>query len=350
MVIQPQQLTQQLYPHLIAVLLVLGVGQALLIMPSELVWQSGITMVVLASLWLLTGLGRWTLSPTYQRIHAIGVGFCLAVHQWLMIDAGSFSAMMLYLSDLLLILTVSLTLFSTPLLGRLVLAPLLLPLTFQLQQTPITSEHSAALMTLSLAVVTSTFGQRLLLKLNRFTNLQHQHYRQLKLLLSQTTQQDGLTGIANRSRFDQRLHQVVAENRRTKNPLTLVMLNVDYFRSYNEHYGHQEGDRCLKGLAKLILHCSRRQTDIIARYGGEEFAILLPVTDKTGAERLLRQLRNELSQASLTHAHSPISDHVTLSAGVAQWKPGQNAQSLVEQAKNALASAKLEGRNRYFIA
>ncbi|WP_051252216.1 GGDEF domain-containing protein [Ferrimonas kyonanensis] len=334
------------YQRLIGLLLLLVAVNALLQSPSSGL-MSWVPMLILLGLSVLLAKPLSALrGPDWQLpVQTLVAGAFVALHQ---LSLGTTNLTTLILTDAVIVLTSAITLYTRPVAIVALLVPLLLPLTTALTTTSPFPWYALTLLAISLVVAQQM--QHTLSRWSRLSRRQQDRYRKLQQLMSQKSDQDGLTGITNRSRFDQRLKQLVAENRRTRNPLTLVMLDVDYFRSYNDHYGHKAGDLCLKGLAKLMVHCSRRQTDVIARYGGEEFAILLPATDKGGAERLLRQLRTEVAEAAVTHSHSPISDTITLSAGVAQWTPGQGADALVEQAGKALNQAKLEGRNRYVIA
>ncbi|SDI34223.1 diguanylate cyclase (GGDEF) domain-containing protein [Ferrimonas sediminum] len=334
------------YQRLIGLLLLLVAVNALLHPPSgEL--MSWVPMLILLGLSALLAKPLATLrGPGWQLpVQTLAAGAFIALHQ---VSIGTGNLTTLILTDAVIILTSAITLYTRPVAIMALLTPLLLPLVNALTTTSPFPWYALTLLAISMVVAQQV--QHTLWRWSHLSRRQQERYRKLQQLMNQKSDQDGLTGITNRNRFDQRLRQLVAENRRTHNPLTLVMLDVDYFRSYNDHYGHKAGDRCLKGLAKLMVHCSRRQTDVIARYGGEEFAILLPATDKGGAERLLRQLRTEVAEAAVAHNHSPISNTITLSAGVAQWTPGQGADALVEQAGKALNQAKLEGRNRYVIA
>jgi diguanylate cyclase (GGDEF)-like protein len=187
--------------------------------------------------------------------------------------------------------------------------------------------------------------------------VQHVHVQQQQLQ-AQTTEmqalsfQDGLTGLANRRRFDQALTDNWAHAQRGHAPLALIMLDVDYFKNYNDHYGHQQGDEALKQLAAIIRHVVVRQSDVAARYGGEEFAILLPETAERSAEKIAERLRQELAAAAIPHEHSSIGHWLTVSVGVAAIVPDamQSSRELVQLADAALYNAKGSGRNRVTLA
>lgn len=164
--------------------------------------------------------------------------------------------------------------------------------------------------------------------------------------------QDGLTGLSNRRRFDQALTDDWVRAQRAHTPLSLIMLDVDYFKNYNDHYGHQRGDEALKLLASIIRRVVVRQSDIAARYGGEEFAILLPDTSETNAQKIAERIQCELANAALPHDHSAVARTVTASMGVASITPGpvQSSRELVHNADSALYAAKGSGRNRIVLA
>ncbi|WP_170162298.1 diguanylate cyclase [Caldimonas tepidiphila] len=166
------------------------------------------------------------------------------------------------------------------------------------------------------------------------------------LLLARLVNQDGLTGLANRRRFDEALENEWRRARRERRPLSLLMLDVDLFKRYNDRYGHLGGDECLKTVAEVIAHCVHRPADVAARYGGEEFAVILPGTPLAGAFELAHRIRERLAAQALPHADAPLG-RVTVSIGVASLVPtGQDAEQLVRLADAALYRAKAEGRDR----
>ncbi|WP_448202787.1 diguanylate cyclase [Azospirillum sp. sgz302134] len=159
---------------------------------------------------------------------------------------------------------------------------------------------------------------------------------------------DGLTGIANRRRFDEALLREWRRCSRSHLPLSLIMLDVDHFKAYNDHYGHQAGDECLRAVAALLAEQVKRPGDLVARYGGEEFVCLLPETDAEGAVRVAERLREAVAEQRLPHAVSPVAPHVTISLGVASATPVADAppDSLTQLADRLLYDAKRAGRNR----
>jgi diguanylate cyclase (GGDEF)-like protein/PAS domain S-box-containing protein len=159
---------------------------------------------------------------------------------------------------------------------------------------------------------------------------------------------DGLTQIANRRRFDECLNLEWARMAREKTPLSFIICDVDFFKLYNDHYGHLLGDDCLRSVAKAIDQSTRRPSDLAARYGGEEFAVLLPNTDTEGAFFVAESIRKKVQALLIDHAVSPIHPCVTLSLGVSSVIPDydNNPQMLLEASDSALYDAKREGRNR----
>ena len=162
---------------------------------------------------------------------------------------------------------------------------------------------------------------------------------------------DGLTGIANRRRFDEALRIEWQRGRRHGAPLSLLLCDVDSFKPYNDHFGHPAGDLCLKKVAAVLTGQLKRPADLAARYGGEEFAILLPDTSFEGALLLAENCRAALEQLALPHPHG-AHGFVTMSVGVASCIPGadQRVEDLVHEADGALYDAKHGGRNRVVMA
>lgn len=170
--------------------------------------------------------------------------------------------------------------------------------------------------------------------------------------LQNLSQQDGLTGIANRRAFDQQLGIHAADAARRSEPLALVLCDVDHFKSFNDYYGHPAGDECLKQFAAALMRNCHRPGDCAARYGGEEFALLLPNTGLEGARTVVEAIRRDMSALALPHGASPTAPIVTFSAGIAALVPqaADDAERLVRQADQALYRAKQAGRNRSVLA
>lgn len=181
--------------------------------------------------------------------------------------------------------------------------------------------------------------------------------------LRQLSLTDSLTGVANRRRFDDVLHQEWRRARRAGNPLSLMMADVDHFKLYNDHYGHPASDACLRQVAQLLRSTSQRPGDLVARYGGEEFALLMPETDLQGALHVADLVIAAMAAAGLEHLRSPTARHVTVSLGLAsidlaspdwgRWTGRQpdagafdDAQVITLAADQALYAAKAGGRAR----
>ena len=158
---------------------------------------------------------------------------------------------------------------------------------------------------------------------------------------------DGLTQVANRRYFDEYLDQEWRRMKRQKLPLSLIICDVDYFKLYNDKYGHQAGDDCLKQIAKTIDKVINRPGDLVARYGGEEFAIILPNTDAEGAMNVAEKIRLEIQNLKIINCKSPINQFVTISMGVSSMipQPDKSSQELISIANQALSDAKNQQRN-----
>ncbi|MDD2853519.1 MAG: diguanylate cyclase [Desulfuromonadaceae bacterium] len=159
---------------------------------------------------------------------------------------------------------------------------------------------------------------------------------------------DGLTGIANRRRFDEVLSQEYARHARSGMQLSLILLDIDHFKAFNDNYGHVAGDDCLREVGRVIADCSARPADLAARYGGEEFACILPETDGTGAVIIAEQIRRGIQVLAIPHKGSDSADCVTASLGVVTVQCDANGStvSIISQADELLYRAKSNGRNR----
>jgi diguanylate cyclase (GGDEF)-like protein len=158
---------------------------------------------------------------------------------------------------------------------------------------------------------------------------------------------DGLTRVANRRHFDEYLQQQWTLLMRLQQPLALILVDVDEFKHYNDHYGHLSGDDCLKQMAKTISDTIMRPTDLVTRYGGEEFAIVLPFTTLEGAQQVAKIIRSAVYNLGLPHAKSSVSDRLTLSLGISCMvpQPELSLETLISTADKALYQAKDKGRN-----
>jgi diguanylate cyclase (GGDEF)-like protein len=160
---------------------------------------------------------------------------------------------------------------------------------------------------------------------------------------------DGLTGVANRRRFDEALNNEWRRGKRLQTTLSLLMMDIDCFKAFNDHYGHLAGDECLCQLAKGIGGAARRSGDLLARYGGDEFTYLLPETDNKAAALIAERIREKVKLLNIPHAYSGIEPYVTLSIGAATTIPSElcTQSDLIHFADDLLYEAKKAGRNRF---
>lgn len=163
---------------------------------------------------------------------------------------------------------------------------------------------------------------------------------------------DGLTGIANRRRFEEVLDVEWRRARRVGVPLSLIMIDIDYFKAYNDAYGHQRGDDCLKQVAATLSNSVQRAGDLVARYGGEEFAVILPEIDANNAAEMAEMLREQIESLEIPHETLSGDCVLTISVGVATIYPQKDLStiSLLSAADQALYRAKFEGRNQVLIS
>jgi len=159
---------------------------------------------------------------------------------------------------------------------------------------------------------------------------------------------DGLTGVYNRRYFDQQLSIEIGRSARNQTPMALIMLDVDFFKRYNDHYGHQTGDDCLRQIALCVKEGLRRPADLVARYGGEEFACILPETNFDDAMAIAIDLEQRVREKNMPHADSDVAPVVTISLGVAGWgaDTAGHAGALLAEADLQLYRAKHAGRAR----
>ncbi|MFQ4140023.1 diguanylate cyclase domain-containing protein [Nodosilinea sp. PGN35] len=170
-------------------------------------------------------------------------------------------------------------------------------------------------------------------------------------LLEQMAHLDPLTQIANRRRFGDCLDQEWARLSRDRLPLSLLLFDVDYFKFYNDSYGHQRGDDCLYAIAQAVQAVLGRPTDLLARYGGEEFAVVLPGTSRDGAIAVARHIHRAIAALAIAHSTSAVSSQITISLGIATLIPSHRLTSkvLIQRADRALYRAKQQGRNRSVV-
>ena len=163
---------------------------------------------------------------------------------------------------------------------------------------------------------------------------------------------DGLTGIPNRRSFDTILEKEILRAQRNKSPLSLALGDIDFFKPYNDCYGHTEGDSCLQKVAKAFTRVLKRPGDVAARYGGEEYAFILPNTPDTWSKLITEKLRSSVESLQIPHSHSQVSEYVTVSIGVVTAVPDVNMlpKDYINAADKALYKAKHEGRNKVVVS
>jgi diguanylate cyclase (GGDEF)-like protein len=179
----------------------------------------------------------------------------------------------------------------------------------------------------------------------------HAELKRYRDYLENISYLDGLTGISNRRKFDEYLHTTWNMAIRVTMPVSMILLDIDLFKEYNDTYGHQEGDTCLIQIAQTLSRAIVRKTDLLARYGGEEFVCILPNTDIDNAYIMAEKLRLSVMDLKIPHSCSTADRIVTISAGVASEYPAKNLSftSLIKSADDALYRSKATGRNRVSV-
>jgi diguanylate cyclase (GGDEF)-like protein/PAS domain S-box-containing protein len=165
--------------------------------------------------------------------------------------------------------------------------------------------------------------------------------------LEELSFKDGLTGVANRRMFDSIMEMEWTHARRNNQPLSLIMLDIDYFKQYNDCYGHIQGDDCLKRVAQTLSSAATRSRDFFARFGGEEFVLVLPETDEKAALKVAERCRSLIFKEQIPHAQSAVSQILTISLGVGTRIPAQQdtPTAFIEEVDRQLYRAKQDGRN-----
>lgn len=169
----------------------------------------------------------------------------------------------------------------------------------------------------------------------------------LRRELEELSFKDGLTGVANRRRFDVLMETEWDNACRNKQPVSVLMLDIDCFKQYNDHYGHLEGDQCLKRVAKLLTVAASRPRDFVARFGGEEFIIVMPDTNETEAYKIASRCRELIASEHIPHKGSDVSKYLTASIGLSTATPkcGDESLRFIEQTDRRMYQAKQRGRN-----
>lgn len=163
---------------------------------------------------------------------------------------------------------------------------------------------------------------------------------------------DGLTSIPNRRQFDRNVHREWQRGIRRQETMSIMLMDIDYFKQYNDRYGHLKGDDCLKQVASMLSGQMQRTTDMVARYGGEEFVCVLPETDEDGAKVVAEMILQQMPKMDIEHLDSKVASCVTISIGIATRMPSHdyNIVDFIADADKALYQAKQQGRNRYIVS
>ncbi|MHA6313650.1 GGDEF domain-containing protein [Pantoea sp. USHLN298] len=200
-----------------------------------------------------------------------------------------------------------------------------------------------------IALVALFSARRVLIEWFRKSEESERHNARLIKKLTRLADRDPLTGLANKRYLREYFHARTATLPAGCDTVFLIMIDVDYFKKYNDHYGHLAGDQCLMQVARCISQSVRDSTDRVARFGGEEFTVLLLSSDKQGVRMVCERIQQNLARAGIPHAHSGISASVTVSLGAAQFKAGDSLDQLLAAADQQLYQAKREGRNRFCL-
>ena len=170
--------------------------------------------------------------------------------------------------------------------------------------------------------------------------------------LEKQTRIDTLTNLYNKKYLNEQLKSYISISQRQHFPLSLIVADIDFFKDYNDYYGHIQGDQCLREIADTLKKCVGRTSDYIFRFGGEEFVILLPFTDVAGSIEVAERIINTINEKNIEHRTSKINDHITLSMGITTYnnEPNVCSDELIRQADKALYRMKQSGRNGYSIS
>ena len=178
--------------------------------------------------------------------------------------------------------------------------------------------------------------------------------RTLEAELMRLASHDGLTGIPNRRFFESHLEKSWRRAMRQQRPISLILMDIDDFKGFNDSYGHLSGDDCLRDVARTVMHCVRRPDDLVARFGGEEFVAVLPDTDAEGAMIIAERMRSRVEDLRIPHVRNRAGDCVTISVGLSTCRPGfreyDRRYSCLLKADQALYLAKAQGRNQVAVA
>ncbi|SDU22570.1 GGDEF domain-containing protein [Desulfobacula phenolica] len=187
-------------------------------------------------------------------------------------------------------------------------------------------------------------------RLVKMSDIMQNDLNELNDRLEKLSSLDGLTGIPNRRCFDNAYEKEWKQAQRNGTALSIIMVDIDYFKLFNDTYGHASGDTCLKRVASALSSATKRPMDIVARYGGEEFAAVLPDTNIEGAQIVAKNMRQQVEALDIAHVESKVADHVTVSIGISSIQTpmysSHTPETLIKVADDMLYKAKSSGRNR----
>ncbi|HDR2792682.1 MULTISPECIES: GGDEF domain-containing protein [Enterobacter] len=275
----------------------------------------------------------------------VGISLCWSVCFYVLIVSGDMRLIFPFAA--LLLFTALISLYFDPKVLLSFIAPVWLTILVTSLFHPSNLTVLNALLCILLAGMIES-GRRILNSWFILALRREQENADLIQQLGQLASKDPLTGIANRRTFETRMDQEIIGHQRDGTEFGLIMLDVDHFKLYNDYYGHQGGDRCLMMIARVLESATQDSHGVVGRFGGEEFIVLLP--DPGQLQSTAAAIANTLQSQAQAHALSPVSSLVTVSQGLATWKVGQTAQSVIARADKALYSAKQQGRNRWVLA
>lgn len=186
---------------------------------------------------------------------------------------------------------------------------------------------------------------------SRLLELEKQNSESLAKEMEQMSREDALTGLANRRYFDDVYNREWRRTQRDGESLSIMFIDIDHFKNYNDHYGHQKGDECIQAVANIIQRQAKRAGDLAARYGGEEFVVIYPKTGADAMEAIAARTVEQVERADIPHEQSPVADHVTVSIGLATVIPSKklDPEAVLKRADAGLYLAKSQGRNQWAV-
>jgi diguanylate cyclase (GGDEF)-like protein len=285
-------------------------------------------------------------TPAMALAFLVGLYWAVVFHYMLASDAQQ---QMVFPLFCMLIFTALIALYPTMPVLYSFIAPLWLSLFIHL----IFRDNTIPVLEVAAILIASTLFETGRIMLSRWFVLSIRRECDNQLLVSKLdnlAHYDPLTGVANRRQLDNQLEQLIAQTERSGGTFSLIMIDVDFFKKYNDHYGHQAGDSCLVGIAECFKNVVRQPADLVARYGGEEFVILLHNAGANDATVIAQRIKESVEKAAIPHALSQVSETITVSQGIMQWATGMTALELLKRADSALYQAKHAGRNGYCVA